>query len=177
MDKQVRRLTDLQRRELKSPLGLLIEGSFDKTIKELKKLIEKEKPSMIISVGDAVSESLTKKDVLPNVFIVDNKIMRKTITPILVKADETRYIKNPPGTLTEESLREVQEALKEEKKERIKIVVDGEEDLLTLPSVLYAPENSLVIYGQPRRGIVVVKVTEQKRERVRQIIESMEQTL
>jgi len=172
----VRRLTPLQRRELKSPLGLLIEGSFDETIEKLTKLIEKEKPSMIISVGDAVLESLIKKDMFPNVFIVDNKIMRKSIAPILAKADETRYVKNPPGTLTEETLKEVQEAFKK-KKQRIRIVVDGEEDLLTLSAVLYAPENSLVVYGQPQRGIVVVKVTKQEKERVRQVIEAMEQFL
>lgn len=172
----MRRLTSLQRRELKSPLGLLIEGSFDETIKKLKKLIEKEKPSMIISVGDAVSESLIKKDVFPNVFIVDNKVMRKPITSFSAETEETVYVNNPPGTLTEEALREIQRVLKE-KKQRVKIVVDGEEDLLTLPAVLYAPENSLVVYGQPQRGIVAVKVTKLEKERVRQVIEGMESSL
>jgi uncharacterized protein (UPF0218 family) len=172
----VRRLTTLQRRELKFPLGLLIEGSFDETIKKLKKLIEKEKPSMIISVGDAVSESLIKKDVFPNVFIVDNKVMRKPITSFSAEVEETVYVNNPPGTLTEEALREIRRVLKE-KKQRVKIIVDGEEDLLTLPAVLYAPENSLVVYGQPQRGIVAVKVTKQEKERVRQVIEGMEQSL
>jgi uncharacterized protein (UPF0218 family) len=166
----------LQRRELKFPLGLLIEGSFDETIKKLKKLIEKEKPSMIISVGDAVSESLIKKDVFPNVFIVDNKVMRKPITSFSAEVEETVYVNNPPGTLTEEALREIRRVLKE-KKQRVKIIVYGEEDLLTLPAVLYAPENSLVVYGQPQRGIVAVKVTKQEKERVCQVIEGMEQSL
>jgi uncharacterized protein (UPF0218 family) len=171
----MRRLTDLQRRELKSPLGMLIEGSFDKTLERLIKTIEKEKPAMIISVGDAVSESLIRKKVFPDVFIVDNKVMRKSVAPFSAKVDETRYVKNPPGTLTEEALEVVKEVSKE-KKQRIKIVVDGEEDLLTLPAVLYAPENCLVVYGQPQRGIVTVKVTKQKKERVRQIIEAMERS-
>lgn len=169
----MRRLKPSQRRELRSPLGLLIEGSFDETVEKLKKLIGKEEPSMIISVGDAVSESLIKKDVFPNVFIVDNKVMRKSVTPFSAEAYETRYVKNPPGTLTEEALEKIQKVLKE-KKQRIKIVVDGEEDLLTIPSVLYAPENSLIVYGLPRRGIVAVKVTKRERERVRQVMEAME---
>ena len=167
------RLTDLQRRELKSPLGMLIEGSFDETLEKLIKIVEKEEPAMIISVGDAVSESLIGKKIFPNIFIVDNKVMRKSVTPFSAKVDEKRYVKNPPGTLTEEALEVVKEVSKE-KKQRIKIVVDGEEDLLTLPAVLYAPKNSLVVYGQPQRGIVAVKVTKQKKERVRQIIEAME---
>ena len=172
----MRRLKDWQRMEGKSPLGLLIEGSFDETVKRLMKLVEKEKPSMIISVGDAVSESLIKRDLFPNVLIVDYKVMRKSVTPVSVKAYEVRHVKNPRGTLTEEALRVIQEALRE-KKRRIKIVVDGEEDLLTLPAVLYAPENSLVVYGQPQRGIVAVKVTNQKKKRVHQVIETMEQSL
>jgi uncharacterized protein (UPF0218 family) len=171
----VRRLTPFQRKEGKFPLGLLIEGSFSETVEKLIDLIEKEKPSMIISVGDVVSESLIKKDVIPNVVIIDNKVMRKSVAPFSAKADETRYVRNPPGTLTEEALGKIQEVFKEKK--RIRIVVDGEEDLLTLPAVLYAPENSLVVYGQPRRGIVAVKVTKKERERVRQVIEAMEQPL
>lgn len=172
----MRRLTPSQRREGKFPLGLLIEGSFDETVEKLMKLIEKEKPPMIISVGDVVSESLIRRDVFPDVFIVDNKVMRRYITPFSTRADETVYVKNPSGTLTEEALRKTQKVLKE-KKHRTKIVVDGEEDLLTLPAVLYAPENSLVVYGQPRKGIVAVKVTKQEKEKVRKVIEAMEQSL
>jgi len=171
----VRRLKPSQRREGKLPLGLLIEGSFDETVEKLMKLIEKEKPSMIISVGDVVSESLIKKDIFPNVFIVDNKVMRKSVTPLSAKADETWYVKNPPSTLTKEAVEEIQEILKK-KKHRTKIVVDGEEDLLTLPAVLYAPENSLVVYGQPQKGIVAVKVTKQEKKKVRRVIEAMEQS-
>jgi hypothetical protein len=54
------------------------------------------------------------------------------------------------------------------------VVVDGEEDLLTLVAVLHAPEKSLVVYGQPQEGIVVVRVTKQKKEMIRRIVEAME---
>ena len=53
------------------------------------------------------------------------------------------------------------------------IVVDGEEDLLTLIAVLYAPENSFVIYGQPHSGIVVVKVTDQRKCQVQEFLNAM----
>lgn len=131
---------------------------------------------MIVSVGDAVSESLIKNNVFPDVFIVDNKVMRKSITPISTEVDKTMHVKNPPGTLTEEALENVQEALKD-REQKTRILVDGEEDLLALPAVLYAPENSLVVYGQPRIGIVAVKATKQKKKRVSQIIEAMDQSL
>ena len=64
---------------------------------------------------------------------------------------------NPQGTITQEAIFAIKEAL--ERNEHTHIVVDGEEDLLTLIAVLYAPENAFVVYGQPYSGIVVVKVS------------------
>jgi len=162
------------REKLKAPLGLLIKGSFDETMKNLKEIIEKEKPSKIISVGDAVSNSMMKNGISQQVLIVDNKVMRKPIKPIPVDADQTLHLKNPPGTLTEEAWAVIKEALGG--KQRIKVLVDGEEDLLTLVAVLCAPENSLVVYGQPHEGIVAVKVTEKTREMMRRIVDAMEQS-
>ena len=171
---KIRRLTPELREKLKAPLGLLIQGSFDETMKTLKELIEKEKPSKIISVGDAVSDSMTRHGFCPQVLIVDNKVMRKVIQPVALEADQTLHVKNPPGTLSEEAWTVIKDALRG--KHRTKVLVDGEEDLLTLVAVLCAPENSLVVYGQPREGIVVVKVTEKTRETMRRIVDAMEQS-
>jgi len=171
---KMRRLTPALREELKAPLGLLIQGSFDKTMKTLKELIEKEKPSKIISVGDTVSDNMLKHGVSPQVLIVDNKVMRKPIQAIAVNADQTLHVKNPAGTLADEAWTVIKEALRG--KRRTRVFVDGEEDLLTLVAVLCAPENSLVVYGQPHEGIVVVKVTEKTREKVHHIVDSMEQS-
>lgn len=166
------RLTAELREKLKQPIGTLIRGSFNETMKKLKDLVEKETPPIIISVGDSVSENLTKNNMLPKLSIVDNKVMRKRIQPIALKTDKTLYVKNPPATITEEALATIQEAL--EHNRRVKIVVDGEEDLLTLAAVLYAPANSFVVYGQPLEGIVVVKVTEQKKKEVTEVLKAME---
>ena len=166
------RLTPELRKKLKKPIGTLIRGSFKETMKKLKDLVEKENPPMIISVGDIVSKNLTKNNTFPKLSIVDNKVMRKRIKPIALAADKTLYVKNPPATITEEALATIQEAL--EHNHRVKIVVDGEEDLLTLAAVLYAPENSFVVYGQPLEGIVVVKVTEQKKKEITEVLKAME---
>ena len=171
---RIRLLTPALRRKLKSPLGLLIQGSFTETMRRLKELIDKEEPSMLISVGDVVSNNMMKQGIQPKVLIVDNRVMREKIKPIRVEADQTLHLKNPAGTLTEEAWVIIQEALR--KKERIRVLVDGEEDLLTLVAVLCAPKNSLVVYGQPQEGIVAVRVTEQKKEHVRQIVEAMERS-
>jgi uncharacterized protein (UPF0218 family) len=165
-------LTPEIREKLKDPLGTLIRGSFSETTRKLKDIIEKEKPPNIISVGDTVSKNLVENDVFPKLSIVDNRVMRRSIQPVTLKADENLYVKNPPGTITDEALKAIQEAFKTS--HSVKIVVDGEEDLLTLVAVFYAPENSLIVYGQPYEGIVVVRATQQKKEEVAGILKAME---
>jgi uncharacterized protein (UPF0218 family) len=166
------RLTPETRRKLKKPIGTLIRGPANKTMKKLKNLIEKQNPPMVISVGDIVSKNLTKSNMFPMLSIIDNKVMRRQIQPIELTADETIHVKNPPGTITEEAITKIQEALKAD--HRTRIIVDGEEDLLTLAAALHAPANSLVVYGQPRQGIVVVEVTDQKRTEIIKILEAIE---
>jgi len=152
----------------------LIEGPFEETMEKLKKLIVKEKPSTIISVGDIVSIQMIKHGIALNILIVDNKTMRKPIQPITVDVDQTLYAKNPPGAITDEAWDAIKLAI--EQKGRTKVIVDGEEDLLTVVTVLSAPEDALVVYGQPHKGVVVVKVTEETREKMHRIMDAMEES-
>jgi len=134
-------------------------------------LIKDVEPSKIITVGDTVSGNLKKKEIYPDILIIDNKVMRRPITPIKVCVDQTLHLRNPPGTITDEAWSIMKEALRHEK--RIKILVEGEEDLLTLVAVLCAPENSIVIYGQPHEGIVVIKATKEAKEMASKLIDEM----
>lgn len=152
----------------------MIEGPFEETMEKLKKLIVKEKPSTIISVGDIVSIQMIKHGIALNILIVDNKTMRKPIQPITVDVDQTLYAKNPPGAITDEAWDAIKLAI--EQKGRTKVIVDGEEDLLTVVTVLSAPEDALVVYGQPHKGVVVVKVTEETREKMHRIMDAMEES-
>jgi len=164
-------LTPDLRRKLKKPLGMLIRGSFSETMKKFRDVAKKENSPRIISVGDTVSKNLVTHKIFPQLSIVDNKVMRKNIEPVLLEVDQTLRVKNPPGTITEEAVTAVQEALK--CNYRVKIVVDGEEDLLTLIAVLFAPEDSLIVYGQPHEGVVVVKATHEKKAEVTEILKAM----
>ena len=152
----------------------MIEGPFEETMEKLKELIEKEKPSTIISVGDIVSIHMIKHGIALNILIVDNKTMRKPIQPIAVDVDQTLYTENPPGAITDKAWDAINRAI--ELKGKTKVIVDGEEDLLTVVTVLSAPPNALVVYGQPHKGVVAVKVTEESRERMHRIIDAMEET-
>ncbi|NWG11433.1 GTP-dependent dephospho-CoA kinase family protein [Candidatus Bathyarchaeota archaeon] len=165
-------LTRELRVKLKTPIGVLVRGSFTETMRIFKGIIEKEKPMRIISVGDTVTRNLAENHVVFHVAIVDNRVMRRDAPPITLKMERTVYVKNPHGTITEEAAEVVRKAL--ESNCSTKIVVDGEEDLLTLVAVFYSPENSLVVYGQPHEGIVVVKVTPEKKKEVAAILKTME---
>jgi uncharacterized protein (UPF0218 family) len=141
-------------------------------MKKLKDIIEKEKPSFVISVGDVVSRNLIEYGVPLNVLIVDNQVMREAIQPIAADADQTLYAENPAGTITEAAWVAIRSAVKQ--KGQTRIVVDGEEDLLTIPVVLSAPENALVVYGQPHEGLVVVTVTNETKEMMQRFVDEME---
>ena len=168
----IRLLTSELRRELKAPLGLLIQGSYKQTVEELKKIINETKPVKIVAVGDRVSENVIRSGILPNVAIVDSKVMRKPVAPIIFEAEKTFNVSNPAGTLTEEACRAIDEAVNFNG--QVKVQVDGEEDLLTLAAVLSAPVGSIVVYGQPRKGIVVVFVTEDSKKKIMDIVNRME---
>jgi uncharacterized protein (UPF0218 family) len=159
------------RAKLKQPFGLLIKGSFDKTMRELGEIIETEKPPKTVAVGDTTSKNLHDYLMCPHLSIVDNQCMRKKIKPLPDDSAETLRVFNPQGTITEEALMAVKEALQRPK--HTHIIVNGEEDLLTLAAVLYAPDGSIVVYGQPYEGIVVVKVTAEKRSQVKEILKAM----
>ena len=167
------RLPPELRVKLKKPIGTLIRGPFNKTSNEVKEWAEKEDPPVIISVGDVVSKNLTQNNMKPKLSIVDNKVMRRKIQPISLAVSETLHAKNPPGTITEEAQMAIKEGL--DKPHRVKLTVDGEEDLLTLPAILYAPKKAFVVYGQPFKGMVVVLVSNKKKGEVREILNRMKE--
>ena len=63
---------------------------------------------------------------------------------------------NSPGTISAASWEVIAEALRIGNSA---VVVEGEEDLLVLVAVSVAPFLSLVVYGQPNVGIVLVRVS------------------
>jgi hypothetical protein len=141
-------------------------------MEKLKRIVDETKPAKIIAVGDRVSENLIKSGLLPDVAIVDSKIMRKSVEPLKFDAEKTFNIINPAGTITDEAYQTVGKAVN--LAGRTKVLVDGEEDLLTLAAVLSAPDGSIVVYGQPRTGIVVVSVSEDTKIKFRKIVDRME---
>lgn len=161
------RLPERVRSRLKRPLGQLF-PDVAAAVERLRQL----NPSRLISVGDIVSAGLLKAGLRPDVVIIDMRTMRSPIdekTKQVIENLEVEVVrvKNPAGTIT----RGLREAL-EKAKPPLKIVVEGEEDLAVLPAVLAAPLGSIVAYGQPREGTVLVEVTEQKKHEFKNLLKS-----
>jgi uncharacterized protein (UPF0218 family) len=139
---------------------------------ELKKMIDTEKPTMVIAVGDCVSQNMATHEIFPHIYVVDHQVMRKPIEPIPLNAEQTLHVKNPPQMLADEVWTVMEKAIASPK--RTEILVDGEEDLITMVAVLCAPLNSFIVYGQPNEGVVVVKVTEERKKGIQGVVDRME---
>ena len=146
------------RGELKEPLGEL-HKSIDLIKDPLKKQLSEDK--LIISIGDVTSRNLVEMQMHPQICIIDNLIEREPVQNNLDHTDNIVYVNNPAGYLTEELDEAIDNALnKASSDNRIIIIVDGEEDLAVLPCVLKAPSDTLILYGQPKEGVVMLKVDE-----------------
>lgn len=159
------KLPDSLRKDLKKPLGRLIED-----IKEL----HVDEKDIVICVGDHTSDITLNSNIKPKIIIFDGKVMRRKIKiPESIKnfsANEIR-IPNPAGHITEESLDAISYAINSES--RFKIRVDGEEDLLTLAVIKFAPPNSIILYGQPNEGVVVIRVDDKIKIKTKKFMELM----
>jgi uncharacterized protein (UPF0218 family) len=164
-------LTSELREKFKQPFGLLLRGTSAEAMNRLGEIVNREKPSMVVSVGDRVSSNLHAHGITPQLSITDNRSLRRRVKPAIFHAKKVFHVKNPQGTITNEAIMAVQEALGG--KEDAHVIVDGEEDLLTLIAVLYAPDDALVVYGQPYEGVVVVKVTAEKKAEAKQFLDLM----
>lgn len=141
---------------LKEPFGQLIFGEPTKTMPELRKIVQTNTPVRTTAVGDVVSRETLTAGISVDLRIVDHISMRRPTESFNINARKTYHVKNPPGVITQESWQVIKRAMKERE---VVIYVEGEEDLLTLPCISESPIGSLVLYGQPSKGLVVVTVT------------------
>jgi hypothetical protein len=163
------KLPENLREDLKIPLGDLI-NDIDVNNKNIQTKINPK--SIIITVGDKTTENIISLGIRPQIQIIDGLEKRNQHSiPLDDKINTVLTCKNPPGEITQESIQTIQKAFSSDPP--IRIIVDGEEDLLVIPVCIAAPENSVVMYGQPNEGLVIVHVTPEIREKVQKILNVM----
>jgi uncharacterized protein (UPF0218 family) len=167
------RLTENQRDLLKKPLGQLVAGTFAECNRALRAVQDTESPSRLILVGDTISRNAIHSGIRPDVIIIDQREMRREAVQFNHGKARVFRTLNEPATINFLAWQAVTEAV--EKGDSV-VVVEGEEDLLTLVAILVAPVGSVVAYGQPSVGIVLIRVTSNKKNEIQALIDQMEKT-
>ena len=171
------RLPENLRKILSESKGELIVG--EDPAETARKTVEKtEECIKTAAVGDVVCSTIIEAGKMPDLCIIDGRSRRTPIKGLKYGIEELRekYIKiikvrNPASHITQEALNAIRNSLKAASKGRnALIIVDGEEDLLTLPLTAEAPENTCVLYGIPDKGISVIKVNEGIKEEAKKIL-------
>lgn len=157
------RLTPELRQKLKEPLGEM--------------LAEPDWEGNFITVGDQSSFLAAKDEQTPLLMVYDNRIKRKEVSEEKKEAIEAMpgkkiLVDNPAGGITDEAELAVRIAMEHSP---TKVEVNGEEDLLVLPCLLYAEDGINIYYGQPDSGVVKIMVNPETRERAKKILLSMEE--
>ncbi|WP_240451990.1 GTP-dependent dephospho-CoA kinase family protein [Halostella salina] len=118
----------------------------------------------LVTVGDIVTYHFERVGRTPDVAVVDGRTKREAVDREVsetIREEHTVTVDNPAATLTEALLVALRDAIAADRPTTI--VVDGEEDLATLPAVVVAPDGASVVYGQPDAGMVHIRVDDDTR--------------
>ncbi len=154
---------------MKIPLGVLLhENQADKS--HIEKYLSEN--SYIVSVGDRTTEKMIDFDLIPSLQIIDGQEKREKREPPKLEHAIELTVDNPAAEITPESISMIKKAFT--LPSPVRIFVNGEEDLLVLPVCIHAPENAVVLYGQPNQGLVIVRITPEIRNKVQGLLDLME---
>lgn len=84
-------------------------------------------------------------------------------------------VDNPAGCISSDALLSLSQTLtafEKDRKTSLRLQVSGEEDLLVLPVVAFFPDDTVVLYGQPLEGLVVISVKD-VRNKAREYLHDM----
>ncbi|HJM13200.1 MAG TPA: pantetheine-phosphate adenylyltransferase [Candidatus Thalassarchaeaceae archaeon] len=166
--------------ELKEPFGRLFSGPEDDPNKAmidvLKEIQLLDPPRCIISVGDVTVKTLQDVGNPAHIALVDGLTKRQKWDGAS-EIDRSLYdviiqCQSPPGTISNSLLRACETAISSWKLDGQThlIIVEGEEDLAPLILHPLSPIGSVVLYGQPGKGVVLRWCDEESKERCRSLL-------
>ncbi|MDY6775337.1 MAG: DUF359 domain-containing protein [Halobacteria archaeon] len=163
------------RSELKEPLGPVY-TEIDEAVEGRDADTDGDRDPRYITVGDIVTYHFLVEGILPDVSVVDGMTERHEVDEEVVERwleiPDSLEVENPAGTVTRDLLNGLCQGL--ESDDSIRVDVDGEEDLATLPVIAKADIGDTVVYGQPGEGMVFVDVTEEKKDEAVSLMRRMD---
>jgi len=158
--------------DFRRPFGEVFSGDWDETAKRVVKMLRGRK-SLVVTVGDTTSYYLIKHGLRPRMIIVDGKAKRKRFPKRIPFSGKAVTARNPKGMITAGMWKAVEKSIPELQKNKVKLIVKGEEDLAVLPCAVHLPLGSYIVYGLFDTGLVIVKVDEKKKERAKALLENI----
>ena len=162
------------RAELKKPLGQLLLGEPSETVEELRRILCYGEPPMFAVVGDFTTKNVLEAGLEPDVVVVDHRVMRVDVDPLDHAERRILRCDNRQGTVDAQAWAVLEEAVS--LKSSATVIVEGEEDLLVLPLILLMPGGALIVYGQPREGMVVVEASRERKGWAEEFLARMEES-
>ena len=162
-------LTRSLRGRLKKPMGRFFTPE-ELTSPQFRKSFED--ATLVITVGDRVTDTVHAIGRTPDVQVVDGRERREERREPDAPFKKLIEVSNPAGSLTSMAISAARRSFRERQRP-VRILVKGEEDLMTIPALIYAPDGSVVFYGQPGKGVVMVTVDSSSRERARRVLSAM----
>ncbi len=155
-------LLNALRKELKKIWGFPILGEKKEVAKRFKKVIGEKKFKKIITVGDYCSLNLPS-----DVKIFDGRIGRNKLSCLPRRAPKG-FLRgwNPPASINKEVWKTLKKAISKNEN----VFIDGEEDLLVIPSVLLARKRTAVVYGFASKGICLIEVSPEIKKSFRKLL-------
>lgn len=164
------RLPDTLRDELRIPLGVLVPDAQADAVTISAHIVD---APCVITVGDRTTEKLIGFGIVPNLQIVDCMERRSVRdSPQVPAGTVVMSCVNPAAEITADSISKIREALAS--RTPVRLTVQGEEDLLAIPACVLAPEGSVVLYGQPSEGIVIVRIDDDARRKTQTLLDAMD---
>ncbi len=180
-------LPDALRPELQKPLGTVLVGH------AIGESFVRNKNAVIATVGDVATKTLLDAGIVPTLSIVDFLVNRKPSNELADRLTTLGaniiHLKSGPGFLSKDALDRVNQwgqDLQPEAHTKTVIIVNGEEDLLTLLAIGHSPLGAVVYYGQPASpktssrggpalanhpsGLVEVAVTPEKKQEIARLL-------
>lgn len=165
-----RKLPEDGRGSLKAPKGEVYATDKGPPEKRVVDRIRKDEPECVIAVGDVTASTILSEGYSPQVMIIDGITKRGPFNEQF-SAERAYTIFNPPATIYPEAWSVIDTAIHDDTASLI--IVEGEEDLMGFPAVLLAPDDSVVLYGQPDVGIVWIPVNKENKKIARNLLEKM----
>ncbi len=125
-------------------------------------------------VGDNSLETFVEKGWQYNLGVFDHRRLRQPFSSTTIEGlKPQQVISNPPGTISLElidALRSVLPTDHNDDHPPVQIQIEGEEDLAAVALILLLPLESEVFYGQPDKGIICMKITEELKDSAHEVL-------